>query len=617
VSIAVPATKLAGNTKAAKQCKKGWSCGFTCIAKGKECRSQLPGQAKNYAAPKVAAKPVAAKPKVEAKVEPKAAKPKVEVKTATSQIADQKTFEDTALTQSIKLDQDHNHGGLVPIHKLREAMGDSVSRSDFNSRLQKMQEDGAIQLVGDEMPGLTPKIAEDSIKTALGAQRYYLKVLKKPQSAGVDVTAARGSQDTKTAVAKIKDQAGFDKSAKTLIKSLDQDHNHGGLVPIHQLRAAMGDSVSRSDFNSRLQKMQEDGAIQLVGGEMPGLTPKIAEDSIKTALGASRYYIKPNFSETIQGLDFSEIEIEILPKGTHTSSNGFKLPVTDRDLDDLVSSYNPKNFQAPLIISHDTKGLTDQDLGNSEFSFGIPKALKRVGDRVKAVFDRVAPEFEGWVKAGKLLSVSPSFYLPNSPSNPTPGKLSLRHIAALGATPPAIKGMQPLQAAFNFSEGTEGVVDFSFPINHNLKLMSTQTPDSTTDTANFDAGDRLEATLWQNLRDWLISEHDLETADRIIPPYAVGMLIESAAQDDAEDANEPPNYQAMTTDKELEFSERESKLAEREAALLSKELISFCECELKGKLTPAIAPQAELISFMSFLNTQTEVNRRWSGSKAS
>lgn len=45
----MPATKLAGNTKAAKQCKKGWSCGFTCIAKGKECRSTLPGQAKSYA----------------------------------------------------------------------------------------------------------------------------------------------------------------------------------------------------------------------------------------------------------------------------------------------------------------------------------------------------------------------------------------------------------------------------------------------------------------------------------------------------------------------------------------------------------------------------------------
>jgi hypothetical protein len=291
--------------------------------------------------------------------------------------------------------------------------------------------------------------------------------------------------------------------------------------------------------------------------------------------------------------DFAEIEIEILPKGTHTSSNGFKLPVSDRDLDDLINSYNPANFQAPLIISHDTKGLSDKELGNSEFSFGVPKMLKRVGDRVKAVFDKVAPQFEQWVKDGHLLSVSPSFYLPNSPSNPTPGKLALRHIAALGATPPAIKGMGALKEAFNFQETQEGVVDFNFQIDP-----------KTLEFCGGDMDDRLIAQTFQNLRDWLIAEHGLESADRVIPAYVVGMLIESAATE----TDDTPTYQAMTTETETDFSERELQLQARETALLKKELVSFCETDLKGKLTPAIAAQDELISFMSFLDSQTEVS---------
>lgn len=306
--------------------------------------------------------------------------------------------------------------------------------------------------------------------------------------------------------------------------------------------------------------------------------------------------------------DFAEVEIEILPQGTHTSSGGFKLPVSAADLDEVVASYNPSNFAAPLIISHDTQGISDRELGNSEFAFGVPRALKRVGDRIKAVFDKVAPEFENWVKEGKLTAVSPSFYLPNSPHNPTPGKLALRHIAALGRTPPAIKGMQSLQSAFNFSESQEGVVDFAFALKPG--------------TLEFGGSDRAVARLLQNLREWLISEYDLETADRTLPGYEVGILAESDDHwlhrriDDLEtrlqalerpvDAHSP-TYQetAMTTTLE----EREAQLAERERQILFKECLNFCESELKGRLIPAIATSADTANFMAWLASQEgEIN---------
>ena len=303
-------------------------------------------------------------------------------------------------------------------------------------------------------------------------------------------------------------------------------------------------------------------------------------------------------------LDFGDIEIEILPKGVHTSSNGFKLPVSDRELNDLVASYNPANFRAPLIVTHDTKGVPDPKLAESEFAYGVPKMLKRVGDKVKAVFDRVAPEFAQWVKEGKLLAVSPSFYLPDSPSNPTPGKLSLRHIAALGKTPPAIKGMEPLQKAFaaNFNASDEGVINFSFQ--------------ATNRTVEFcDMGDQLVAQTFQNLRDWMISQFGLEAADRVIPASVVGMLYTSAADDDDEDDDEETGenqgYNGMTTsfsERERQLEAREQEIKNREAAIRKSEFTNFCATELRGRLIPSISPVEEVVQFMEFLHSSDPID---------
>lgn len=136
--------------------------------------------------------------------------------------------------------------------------------------------------------------------------------------------------------------------------------------------------------------------------------------------------------------------IEILKAGTHTASNGEVVEFKPEDLQAIATNYNPTNFRAPLIVSHKTNGVDDKKLADTEFAFGFPDALVVAGDRLKAIFSKIAPEFVQWVRDGRLFSVSPSFYLPNSPGNPTPGILSLRHIAALGASPPAIKGLQPL-----------------------------------------------------------------------------------------------------------------------------------------------------------------------------
>ncbi len=262
--------------------------------------------------------------------------------------------------------------------------------------------------------------------------------------------------------------------------------------------------------------------------------------------------------------DFAQVdrEIEILRTGTYTSNSGVSMTFKRGDLEEIASTYNPANFKAPLIISHDTKGLSDKELGNSEFAFGAPKALKVVGDRLKAVFDHIAPEFVQWVRDKKLLSISPSIYLPTSPSNPTPGRLSLRHIAALGKSPPAIKGMEPLSLTeLAFGEVEEGVLCFSQAI------------------------DPVVGALQQN-DDY--------------PNRAIDNLMERVARLEALNPSNPTYTEPMTTD----FEARERQLAEREQAILRKELASFCETELRGRLIPAIAPTTEVVEFMAFLAGQ-------------
>jgi hypothetical protein len=57
------------------------------------------------------------------------------------------------------------------------------------------------------------------------------------------------------------------------------------------------------------------------------------------------------------------------------------------------------------------------------------------------------------VKAERFKKRSASFYAPDDPSNPKPGVWYLRHVAFLGAQPPAVKGLKDIE----FSEAADAV----------------------------------------------------------------------------------------------------------------------------------------------------------------
>ncbi|NJL39682.1 MAG: hypothetical protein HC840_15875 [Leptolyngbyaceae cyanobacterium RM2_2_4] len=98
-------------------------------------------------------------------------------KVAHSEITSQEKFKQVALEVYDRLNRDYNLDNLVPIYRIRREIGNQVSRSQFNEWMLDMQANDILQLIGGEMPGLTPDIAEDSIETNLGGVRYYVKKL--------------------------------------------------------------------------------------------------------------------------------------------------------------------------------------------------------------------------------------------------------------------------------------------------------------------------------------------------------------------------------------------------------------------------------------------------------
>ncbi len=137
---------------------------------------------------------------------------------------------------------------------------------------------------------------------------------------------------------------------------------------------------------------------------------------------------------------------EVFRAGTHTDANGRVRTWTEADLDKMAAGYNPANHEAPICIDHNE--------GNGPVmggpAYGWVEALKREGNVLLARFKQVVPAFAKAVHDGLFKKRSISVY-PDG---------SLRHVAWLGAQPPAIKGLKD----FAFSDGGE-----VFTYSENLK----------------------------------------------------------------------------------------------------------------------------------------------------
>ncbi len=152
-------------------------------------------------------------------------------------------------------------------------------------------------------------------------------------------------------------------------------------------------------------------------------------------------------------------KIHIFKTGTHTDSNGVSVSFSETDLQNAINAYNPAIHQAPIVIGHPK---TDAP------AFGWVKSLTADNGNLYAIPEQIQHDFGEQVKQGLFKKVSASFYPPNSPTNPVKGVYYLRHIGFLGAEPPAIKGLEPIEfnendkaveLTFDFSESPSDTAD--------------------------------------------------------------------------------------------------------------------------------------------------------------
>lgn len=145
--------------------------------------------------------------------------------------------------------------------------------------------------------------------------------------------------------------------------------------------------------------------------------------------------------------------IEIMRAGTHTSSSGMPITFSAADLSLAATAYAPERKRAVLTLGHPSDNLPDM---------GTIDKLSLVGNRLFAHVSKVAAQAVELVRAKRYKYVSASFSGPLAPDNPMPGTWYLRHVGMLGAVPPAVKGLAPLEftapygRVYNFCDPSVG-----------------------------------------------------------------------------------------------------------------------------------------------------------------
>lgn len=288
--------------------------------------------------------------------------------------------------------------------------------------------------------------------------------------------------------------------------------------------------------------------------------------------------------------------IEIFRTGTHTDMHGATLSFTEADLAAMAKAYDPAVSEAPIVVGHPKADAP---------AYGWISALSEKRGKLFADVRQVDPVFAEMVRAGRFKKLSASLYSPTSPTNPVPGVWYLRHVGFLGAQPPAVKGLAPVNFAAGDEEGLV-TVEFGEDTGFIARLVG----------------------LLRGVRDYITEKDGTEKAEAVLPSWTLDSLQEGAAvamaapvespseqlsyseeeemdkKEMAANAERQRNLDAM---REAELERREQELARREAAFAESKRLAEAETFVntivsEGRLTPA--QSAGLADFMAKLTAE-------------
>lgn len=193
--------------------------------------------------------------------------------------------------------------------------------------------------------------------------------------------------------------------------------------------------------------------------------------------------------------------IEIFKAGTHTDSEGRKITITTADLDQMVNNFDAEH-PFPYVLGHPKDDAP---------AVGWAGSLSRDGDSlyVDESVD-LNPEFVEACESKAFRNRSVSIM-------PGDDGYRVRHLGFLGAVPPAIKGLKPMQ--FNDAD-TDQVFEFS--MDDNEKLVR--------GVHSSGWGFNAIYRLLRNFKNKIIADEGLEAAEEQIPEYELETL--STASDE-------------------------------------------------------------------------------------
>ena len=277
--------------------------------------------------------------------------------------------------------------------------------------------------------------------------------------------------------------------------------------------------------------------------------------------------------------------IEIFRAGTHTDMHGTALTFSEGDLAAMAAAYDPAVSEAPIVVGHPKADAP---------AYGWISALSERNGKVLAKPDQVDPAFAEMVRAGRFKKLSASLYSPTSPANPKPGVWYLRHVGFLGAQPPAIKGLAPVNFAAGEEEGLV-TVEFSEGMGFISRLIG----------------------LLRGVRDYITEKDGTEKAEAVLPAWTLDSLQEGAAvamttpepepaPETSYSEEEPMDKNGMN-EREADLERREQELLRREAELAEERRLAEAETFVnkavsEGRLTPA--QSVGLADFMAKLDEE-------------
>jgi hypothetical protein len=142
--------------------------------------------------------------------------------------------------------------------------------------------------------------------------------------------------------------------------------------------------------------------------------------------------------------------IKIIRPGRYTSVEGTEVSFTLADLEAAAASYDRASDPAPMVIGHPA-------LDAPAYGWAARLAVEDGHLVAEPDPETLHEDFAEAVRKGRYSKVSGRFYLPDSPGNPKPGQLYLKHIGFLGAAAPAVKGLGVVNLAAGEGEGVVSI----------------------------------------------------------------------------------------------------------------------------------------------------------------